>query len=496
MGNATSSAAALADLRVVILGASFAGLAAAHAAHTAGFSVTVVEPRDRFFHVIGAPRCVVEDGFETAVHVGYDRTLPASARLTRVRGYAQSVNTASKTVTLTMLDSSDAAGGNRAKNLGSGAGGPVTLSYDLLVIATGTAAWHKSGPALTSSVAAMQADAALRAAVLAARQVVVVGGGAVGIETAGEIKTDHPDKVVTLIHSGAHLMSSDAAGKLPASFYGLLLKGLAAKGVTVRLGERAAGHGADGPEAATAAGLTVVRQGVYAGRDTLKSAGSGNHLVTCDLQLWMTGSGAPNTAWCKTDATLAAACTPAGFLRVTPTWQVEGCVDREEPGARGCGQHGHAGPRGVDISGGGQHCPPRFWPPFHTSETPRTHHAAGYNRDRHSGTQRWGGLFVRRSVRRRRYVVSEGSGYVRAQNQLGAGIRRRGDKGSKCCGTGRRGASRKVASSTGVFWEGARRLPTAPYIYQLMVVVERWLVRYSSGHTAIFVIAFLNVAKR
>ena len=327
MGNATSSAAALADLRVVILGASFAGLAAAHAAHTAGFSVTVVEPRDRFFHVIGAPRCVVEDGFETAVHIGYDRTLPASARLTRVRGYAQSVNTASKTVTLTMLDSSDAAGGNRAKNLGSGAGGPVTLSYDLLVIATGTAAWHKSGPALTSSVAAMQADAALRAAVLAARQVVVVGGGAVGIETAGEIKTDHPDKVVTLIHSGAHLMSSDAAGKLPASFYGLLLKGLAAKGVTVRLGERAAGHGADGPEAATAAGLTVVRQGVYAGRDTLKSAGSGNHLVTCDLQLWMTGSGAPNTAWCKTDATLAAACTPAGFLRVTPTWQVEGCVD-------------------------------------------------------------------------------------------------------------------------------------------------------------------------
>ena len=47
-----------------------------------------------------------------------------------------------------------------------------------------------------------------------------------------------------------------------------------------------------------------------------------------------------------------------------------------------------------------------------------------------------------------------------------------------------------------MFWEGARRLPTAPYIYQLMVVVERWLVRYSSGHTAIFVIAFLNVAKR
>ena len=41
-----------------------------------------------------------------------------------------------------------------------------------------------------------------------ASKVVIVGGGAVGVELAGEIKETYPEKDVTLIHSGEFLMRS------------------------------------------------------------------------------------------------------------------------------------------------------------------------------------------------------------------------------------------------------------------------------------------------
>lgn len=39
-----------------------------------------------------------------------------------------------------------------------------------------------------------------------AKKVVVVGGGATGVETVAEIKTVYPDKDVTLIHATDHLV--------------------------------------------------------------------------------------------------------------------------------------------------------------------------------------------------------------------------------------------------------------------------------------------------
>ena len=42
---------------------------------------------------------------------------------------------------------------------------------------------------------------------------VIVGGGAVGVELAGEIAVTFPDKQVTLVHSGDHLVTSEFGDK-------------------------------------------------------------------------------------------------------------------------------------------------------------------------------------------------------------------------------------------------------------------------------------------
>ncbi len=65
--------------------------------------------------------------------------------------------------------------------------------------------------------------------------VVIIGGGAVGVELAGEIVHKHRDKKVTVLNSGKSLLSNVRLGeKLQDS----AKSALEAKGVEVRLGER------------------------------------------------------------------------------------------------------------------------------------------------------------------------------------------------------------------------------------------------------------------
>ncbi|WRT63953.1 uncharacterized protein IL334_000880 [Kwoniella shivajii] len=43
-----------------------------------------------------------------------------------------------------------------------------------------------------------------------ASKIVVVGGGAVGLEIAGEIRSAHPDKAITVVHSSSHVLNPTA----------------------------------------------------------------------------------------------------------------------------------------------------------------------------------------------------------------------------------------------------------------------------------------------
>ena len=67
-----------------------------------------------------------------------------------------------------------------------------------------------------------------------AKEIVVIGGGAVGLEMAGEIATDFPDKSVTVVHSRDYLVEGDS---LRPAFRDGIKDQLTAKGVKLVLGK-------------------------------------------------------------------------------------------------------------------------------------------------------------------------------------------------------------------------------------------------------------------
>ncbi|KAJ3711205.1 FAD/NAD(P)-binding domain-containing protein [Lentinula raphanica] len=97
--------------------------------------------------------------------------------------------------------------------------GSLTLSdgkvveYDVLVLATGSK-WD--GPtAFPDDAKSVDAHiAAWREEIAKANDILLVGGGAVGIELAGEIKDIWPDKKVTVLNRGAQLLNDTYTTKL------------------------------------------------------------------------------------------------------------------------------------------------------------------------------------------------------------------------------------------------------------------------------------------
>ncbi|EKG13084.1 hypothetical protein MPH_09760 [Macrophomina phaseolina MS6] len=121
----------------------------------------------------------------------------------------------------------------------------ATLTYDYLLLATGLRREWPIVPKATSFrnyvIDAQKHIAGIEVA--NSSTVAVIGGGAVGIEFAGEIKSYHPHNRVILIHSRDELLSNEP---LPAEFKSQALSGLEELGVEVVLGQRADVSAEDG----------------------------------------------------------------------------------------------------------------------------------------------------------------------------------------------------------------------------------------------------------
>ncbi|KAJ3091744.1 Apoptosis-inducing factor 2 [Quaeritorhiza haematococci] len=177
--------------RVLIVGGSFAGVTAALALHKLGdkVEITVVDKRDQMFVNIGALRALVDETYIEKVWVPYTNMFKGAGSDKRkiVQGIVTEVH--SKHVKLT--DDS-------------------TIEFDYLVFATGST---YSSPIKSSAAKAEEGkkeQKEILEAIKKASSVLIVGGGSVGIELAGEVKVDFPDKKVTLVNSGADLLSNTA----------------------------------------------------------------------------------------------------------------------------------------------------------------------------------------------------------------------------------------------------------------------------------------------
>lgn len=109
------------------------------------------------------------------------------------------------------------------------------VGYDYLVVSTGSKrAWPIVPKALDKASYVKDAETHI-SGLEGSSSVVVIGGGAVGIEVASELKTLFPSKKITLIHSRAQLLSSEP---LPDEFKEKALSILQDSGVEVVLNTR------------------------------------------------------------------------------------------------------------------------------------------------------------------------------------------------------------------------------------------------------------------
>ncbi|CAN0178885.1 unnamed protein product [Pylaiella littoralis] len=194
--------------RVVVIGGGYAGYEAARSLDK-HFDVTLVAGVDTFRHIVFGLRACVLPEQTPKMHIPYDNLLQ---RGTVKKCKATKINVEEAIVNLASGDS---------------------LPYDYLVLATGILHPKTVGVGNNVETAAehtavfQQANADLKAA----QNILIIGGGPVGIEMAGEIIEEVPGKSVTLVTSKGLILSPGV--EFPERFRTRLKTKLEQVGVTV-----------------------------------------------------------------------------------------------------------------------------------------------------------------------------------------------------------------------------------------------------------------------
>ncbi|KAF4123586.1 NADPH-dependent 2,4-dienoyl-CoA reductase, sulfur reductase, or a related oxidoreductase [Geosmithia morbida] len=219
---------------IVIIGASFAGYHAARLLASSlpadgSWKLVIIEPNTHYQFTWTLPRfCVVSD-HEDKAFIPYGGYLPVAARdhVRWLRGRATGISRTAVSVSE------------------EGRSTITHVPYEYLVIATGAGV----GLQLPSRVGATDKETGcellrqMQRHIRDANRLVVIGGGAAGVELATDAKSMYPHKTVTLVHSRQAVMHRFGPELQAAAF-----KGLEGLGVDVVLNQRAAGHdGSAGP---------------------------------------------------------------------------------------------------------------------------------------------------------------------------------------------------------------------------------------------------------
>ncbi|CAI4210756.1 unnamed protein product [Parascedosporium putredinis] len=188
---------------VVVVGASFAGLAVSHRLlkytrqKEKNLRVVLVSPTSHFYWNLASIRAVVpglikEDQIFHPIEPGF--SLYPKENFEFVYGSATSVDTDAKTASVAAPD------------------GEKTLKYDYLVLATGARSANDDVPwkPLGSHEETVQQLRDTAKKVGAAKTILVAGAGATGCETSSEIKHKYgADKDVILLAADAEVMGGD-----------------------------------------------------------------------------------------------------------------------------------------------------------------------------------------------------------------------------------------------------------------------------------------------
>lgn len=207
---------------IVIIGGSFAGFQTAKylaKAVPSGYRIIVVEKHSHFHLTWCLPRFSVVDGHDDKAFIPCDRTVGTNIGSCR---WVQD------TVSSVSIGSEKSSGGKIQTATGE------TIDYEYLVLATGASAGLPSRVAPNDKASGVKALKDHRQKIQEAHDIVVIGGGAAGIELAADAKSFYPEKNVTLIHSRKTLFHEGFGVKIHEAVY----NGLEELGVNLVLGER------------------------------------------------------------------------------------------------------------------------------------------------------------------------------------------------------------------------------------------------------------------
>ncbi|CAI7671165.1 unnamed protein product [Penicillium pancosmium] len=324
--------------RVLIIGGSYAGLSTALTlvdlsrgriprfsydreiappAHRIPVDITVVDERDGYYHLIGSPKSLACEKFASDSWTRF-QDIPGlkSSGINFIRGSVSSVDFAAKTAHIDETDT-------KAKR---------NESYDYLVVGSGL---RRTFPTVPQSQvrADFIAEAKSHAEEIQKSRegVVVVGGGAVGVEMAAELKILYPDQKITLIHSRNRLLSSEP---LPDDFAERVESCLREVGVETILGQRVV----ETTAVDTENGRRVWRLTLADGRE-----------LTTGLVLSAISRSIPTSTYLPSDAL-----NEDGYVKIHPSLQLSGSIPNAEshycvgdlaawPGIKRCGGAMHMG---------------------------------------------------------------------------------------------------------------------------------------------------------
>ncbi|KAG0047983.1 hypothetical protein BGZ83_007072 [Gryganskiella cystojenkinii] len=211
-------------VKVVVVGGSYAGInvikTLLSSTSKKPLQITLVERNEARHHSMGAFRALVDPEYGDKIWVPYTNLFPKGSPHKIVRDTLSQVH-------------------DHHIILSSG----QTVEFDYLVLCTGS---RNPAPAKFGHVASTADAVAItnkaRAELTKSKSVVILGGGACGVELAGEIKTAYPEKKVTLVQATSSLVDYPGFSQ---AFGASAQKHLQKLGVNVVLNERPTVEGLD-----------------------------------------------------------------------------------------------------------------------------------------------------------------------------------------------------------------------------------------------------------
>lgn len=189
---------------IIVVGGSFAGLTVAHTLlrHTISavlstatdknvhYKVILVSTSTHFYWVVGSPRSLVRPDLipvdkSTFPIADAFASYPAES-FEFILGQANALNLTARTLTV-------------AKK----SGGDVTMGYDTLVLATGASSSNPLWSTKYGHQRTIDETKRINKQILGAKTLVIAGGGAAGVETAGEAGYEYGNKKKIILFSGS-----------------------------------------------------------------------------------------------------------------------------------------------------------------------------------------------------------------------------------------------------------------------------------------------------